>query len=223
MPPRRDAVAQRRAAQERFLDFYPEGFHDAEYVALERDYKWDAHRRWVRELPGPTFAEQLADGRHEELARTAIRIEATTNLLYSFEKIAVRDAVSSPSGAKTFACALFDWIHGRGPTRSRFERWRSSIAELPRHQTRVLTWPVVTSFGFVARPRRHIMLKPLVTRRAAEAYGYDLQYRSGPTWPTYERLLGFTRLLRADLASWEPRDLIDIQSFIWVLGSEEYD
>ena len=37
----------------------------------------------------------------------------------------------------------------------------------PRAQTRVLTWPVLTTFGFLARPRVHIILKPLVTRRAA--------------------------------------------------------
>ena len=40
---------------------------------------------------------------------------------------------------------------------------------------------------------------------------------------TYRALLEFARTIQADLASWRPRDMIDIQSFIWVTGSSEYD
>lgn len=42
---------------------------------------------------------------------------------------------------------------------------------LPRKQTRVLTWPLATVFGFLAQPDRHFFLKPNVTRQAARAYG----------------------------------------------------
>jgi len=45
------------------------------------------------------------------------------------------------------------------------------VAGLPRRQTRVLTWPIVTVFGFIAEPTAHIFLKPNVTKRAAEALG----------------------------------------------------
>jgi hypothetical protein len=211
------------AAQRRFLEFYPDGFHDADYVALERRYKWDAHRRFASELGRAQYGEGLRAGAYEDIARRAVRIESTTNLLFSFEKIAIRDAVRTPAGAKLFAEGLHDFLYGPGPPGRRFERWRDTVADLPRAQTRVLTWPVLTAFAFIARPRVHLMLKPLVTRRAALAYGYDFQYRTRPNWATYRSLLGFARVLRDDLADWRPRDLIDIQSFIWVLGSSEYD
>ena len=77
-------------------------------------------------------------------------------------------------------------------------------------------------FGFVAQPDTHIFLKPNVTRVAAEAYDYPFEYRSQPNWETYAGLLAFTETLKHDLADLRPRDMIDIQSFIWVLGSEEY-
>jgi hypothetical protein len=54
------------------------------------------------------------------------------------------------------------------------------VAGLPRRQTRVLTCPLVTVFGFTARVRR-------------------------------------------DLRDLRPRDMIDIQSFMWVQGSDEYE
>ena len=40
---------------------------------------------------------------------------------------------------------------------------------------------------------------------------------------TYESMLRFAAVVRADLEDWKPRDMIDIQSFIWVPGSAEYD
>ena len=211
------------AARRRFRDFYPDGFRDADYVELERRYKWDAHRRFAAELGRTHYDALLRAGAYEDIARRAVRIEASTNLLFSFEKLALRDAVRDPSGAKLFAEGLGDFLWGPGPPDRRFDRWRDAVAELPRRQTRVLTWPVVTAMGFLARPRVHLMLKPLVTRRAAREYGYDFQYRTTPNHTTYRSLLGFARVLRADLADWRPQDLIDIQSFIWVLGSSEYD
>jgi hypothetical protein len=87
----------------------------------------------------------------------------------------------------------------------------------------VLTWPLVTVFGFIAQPDTHIFLKPIVTRLAAREYGFDFPYRSGPSWETYSSLLAFADEIRRDLRDLRPRDLIDIQSFIWVLRSDEYE
>ena len=93
---------------------------------------------------------------------------------------------------------------------------------LPRKQTRVLTWPLVTVFGFIAQPETHIFLKPNVTRTAARAYGFDFQYQSRPSWEIYANYLEFAETVRRDLGDLRPRDMIDIQSFLWVQGSDEY-
>jgi hypothetical protein len=86
----------------------------------------------------------------------------------------------------------------------------------------VLTWPVVTVFGFLAQPNHHIFLKPNVTRLAAARYGFDFQYRSRPNWDTYSQLLELAAIVWFDQRDLRPRDLIDVQSFLWVQGSEEY-
>jgi hypothetical protein len=39
----------------------------------------------------------------------------------------------------------------------------------------------------------------------------------------YESLLRFAAVVRRDQRDLGPRDLIDVQSFIWVLGSDEYE
>jgi hypothetical protein len=81
----------------------------------------------------------------------------------------------------------------------------------------------VTVFGFIARPDTHFFLKPNVTRIAARRYGYELGYQSRPAWPAYASALGFAETVRRDLRDLRPRDMIDLQSFIWVQGSTEYE
>jgi hypothetical protein len=211
-----------RKCREKFLEYFPDGFSDETYLDTERGFKWDAHKRWEAQLGRNELASLIRRRAYAEVALRAVRVESRTSLLFSFEKMAVRDAVSDRSGAREFATGLAAWLHGRGSERERFEQWCATLAQLPRRQTRVATWPVATVFGFIARPRVHLMLKPTVAKRAAAAYGFPLRYASQLQWDTYRSLLEFARVVRHDLAPMHPRDMIDIQSFLWVQGSDEY-
>ena len=62
----------------------------------------------------------------------------------------------------------------------------------------------------------------MVTRRAAARCGCAFPYVSRPGGKPYIAYLQLARAVRANLADWKPRDLIDIQSFLWVQGSDEY-
>jgi hypothetical protein len=208
----------------KFLKIFPGAFRDPEYLDFERDYKVEAHERWRIGLPQERFRELLEQGRHEDIAASAVRIEqqARHPMLFSFEKMALRDAVRSPPGARTFAEGLYQFLHGDDELPARFERWIAAVESLPRRQTRVLTWPLVTVFGFLAQPGEHFFLKPNVTRIAAQKYGYPLQYESRPSWRVYSDVLALAATVRRDLGDLKPRDMIDIQSFLWVQGSDEY-
>lgn len=206
----------------KFLRYFPGGFRDETYISWERGYKWEAHEQWDELLDKSAYRSLLKDEDYAEVAARAVRLESRTNLLFSFEKMALRDAVKPPAGARAFALGLYDFIYGAGDTKLKFERWCEVVGALPRKQTRVLTWPVVTVFGFIAQPETHIFLKPNVTRTAAREYGFDFRYQSRPSWETYANLLQFGEVVRRDLRDLKPRDMIDIQSFIWVQGSDEY-
>jgi hypothetical protein len=209
----------------KFLRFFPGGFQDGTYLDWERDYKYETHRRWLKALGAAEFGRLLERGEFQEVAARAVRIEQQSrhSMIFSFEKMALRDAVRSAAGAELFARGLYDFLHGRGGAEARFTAWVETVAALPRKQTRVLTWPLVTVFGFIARPRVHIFLKPTVTKLAAKAYGFDFMYQSTPNWETYRGLLQFARKVREDMQDLQPRDMIDVQSFMWVQGSSEYD
>ncbi|MEY2561358.1 MAG: hypothetical protein QOG51_1773 [Verrucomicrobiota bacterium] len=213
-----------KGCRRKFLRFFPKGFRDETYHAWERDYKWETHRGWEEVLNRNEFRRLLHGGEYGEIAARAVRTEQRSrhSMIFSFEKMALRDAVKSATGARTFATGLYNFLHGRGSDEAKFGGWCETVASLPRKQTRVLTWPLVTVFAFIAQPDRHIFLKPNVTKIAAHKYGFDFQYQSKPNWKTYVSLREFAETIRRDLRDLRPRDMIDLQSFIWVQGSDEY-
>lgn len=220
----RDSAGAERCRR-KFLRFFPGGFQDEKYVEWERGYKWETHERWEEALGRDEFRGLLRRGEFAEIAGRAMRVEQRSrhSMIFSFEKMALRDAVREPEGARAFAEGLYDLLHGAGGMERRFERWVGTVGGLPRRQTRVLTWPLVTVFGFIAQPDVHFFLKPMVTRAAAREYGFDFRYKSRPSREVYAHLLEFAELVRQDLRDLRPRDMIDIQSFLWVQGSDEYE
>jgi hypothetical protein len=218
-PPARTLSPGALWCRRRFLKFFPGGFRDETYIDWERAYKWEAHERWQEFLSRETHRRMLSAGEFKEIASIAVRIESRTNLLFSFEKMALRDAVKTQTGARIFA----EGLYGAGDPEQQFEAWCEAVSRLPRVKTRVLTWPLLTVFGFIARPDIHIFLKPNVTRFAAKRYGFEFHYKSKPKWKTYHSLLDFAKTVKRDNADLRPRDMIDLQGFIWVAGSDEYD
>jgi hypothetical protein len=219
----RELSASALRCRRKFLRFFPGGFQDETYIDWERGYKWAAHEQWTEVLGRSEYRSLLKKGEFPEIAARAVRIESRTNLLFSFEKMALRDAVKPPAGARLFAEGLFEFLYGGGGIEGKFARWVDVVSALPRKQTRVLTWPLVTVWGFIAQPDIHIFLKPNVTRIAAREYGFDFRYQSRPSWDTYASLLEFAGQVGRDLRDLHPRDMIDIQSFMWVQGSDEYE
>lgn len=213
----------RTRCKKKFLYYFPKGFGDPKYYAWERGYKWEAHLAWERDLNKKEYQRLLSEKQYAEIALRAVRLETKTNLLFSFEKMALRDAVKPPGGAKVFAEGLYEYVYGKSSFQKRFENFAEMLDSLPRKQTRVRTWPLQTVFGFIANPKEHIFLKPRVTQTAAGKYAYEFAYRSKPNWETYKSLLDFAEQVKKDTGDLKPKDFIDLQSFIWVLGSDEYN
>ena len=152
-----------KRCRRRFLRFFPNGFADETYLDWARNYKADAHAAWCDQLNRATFRALLAGDDFIGIAARAIRIESRTNLLFSFEKMALRDAVRTTDGARTLAVGLYDVLHGGGRMQRRFEKWCEN-----------------------------------------------------------KSLLELAERFRTDLGDLHPRDMIDLQSFLWVQGSDEY-
>lgn len=209
--------------KKRFLRFFPEGFRDQRHIDWEVTYKMIAHDLWVELLDEDQYKALLRSRDYDEIVNRALRVEAKTNFLFSFEKMALRDGVKTRDGARIFSEGLFQLLHERGSLKERFVRWIVAVGELPRKKSRVLSWPVLTLFPFIAQPSKHIIMKPTAMINAAIELGYDLDYSSKPNFRTYDRLLHLSELIKVELADLTPKKHLDTQSFLYVIGSAEYE
>src|SRR3954453_10875395 len=98
------------SARKKFLRYFPEGFRDQTYLEWERDYKCETHQRWEEALNRDEFRRLLTKRAYAKVAARAVRTEQRSrhSMIFSFEKMALRDAVKSAAGAEAFAKGLYD-------------------------------------------------------------------------------------------------------------------
>mgnify|MGYP000880044059 CR=1 FL=1 len=193
-------------ARARFLHWFAAGFVSPAYLQDERDYKLKAKA----ELEKTTTVEEAATGSgHGEAVLRAYR---ATNLLYPIEKTRLQGLLRGADG-DAFIRAAARFALGEGKT-----ALRSMEMLLRPHDN--AKWTVVTYLPFLWRPDAHIFLKPEVTKDFAERVGHCLahSYSADLEIQTYDDLLDMAGNIRNAFADLEPRDMIDVQSVIWVVG-----
>ena len=80
-------------ARRKFLHAFPDGFRDETYLDWERDYKWKAHLRWQKAQAKLAFGDCWRDGHLLRSPHWRSALSPPTNLLFSFEKMALRASV----------------------------------------------------------------------------------------------------------------------------------
>jgi hypothetical protein len=203
-----------------FLARFPQGFYDPAFLGDgkttgERLYKWAAHEFYEERLGNGKFGRLLKNN-FPELVQEIERCVGRVNLLSRFEASAFRDALKVESAAKVFAHRLFHLLESEHISADVFVPYVESVCSLPAERSRVATWTVATIIPYLAQPDRHMFLKPETTKNAADALGFELNYRSEPNWLTYSSLLRMADVYRQKLSHLKPRDLIDVQSFFYV-------
>lgn len=193
---------------ETFLRVFPDGFFGAEYFERERNYKVVAHELMLRLLGEDVFRELLSDNNHREVCKRAAQVIHKTNLLSPFEIMSLKDGIAT--NEQLFSESLFHLLYGETDLQQRFESFSDCLLEL-----NAAKWTTATYHLFFAFPDEQMFLKPTVTQAAAEVCGFELNYRVELNWLTYSKLLEFSRYLFRELADLKPRDMIDVQSFIW--------
>ena len=63
--------------------------------------------------------------------------------------------------------------------------------------------------------------KPTITQHAAALCGFEINYRPEVNWLTYDLVLKFSQYLKDELVDLRPRDMIDVQSFMWCIAPEQ--
>ena len=196
-------------ARERFLEYFPNGFKDERYLDMERNYKLEARSMLDELLP----VETALDG--ADLGDKALRVFQKTNLLSHFETMRVRDALRSEQG-DSFVHGAAEFVLQDMASGLR----KMSNALKPHDATK---WTVVTYLPYLWQPEKHIFLKPEVTKFFAEQVGHEFTwcYKTTLDIDVYESLQDLAAKTKQEISGLNPRDGIDVQSFIWVVGKYE--
>ena len=193
-------------ARSRFLKFFPNGFHSAGYASQERDYKLAAKAKLDETAP----LDKATDG--EGFGEAVLAVFRATNMLSPFEKTRLQDVLRGPHADEFVQAAARFTLDG-----SENNLFAMGQALKPYDSTK---WTVVTYLPYLWRPDTHMFLKPEATKDFATRVGhrFSSEYEACLYLPVYESLLDLVIRTEKELADMRPRDRIDIQSFIWVVG-----
>lgn len=195
----------------RFLKFFPNGFHSPGFDSQERTYKLDARAKL--EMTAPLTSALTGSGYGEAILSTY----RATNLLYPVEKTRLQELLRGPGADKFVRAAAAFAMKESASALGDME------SALKPHDN--AKWTVITYLPYLWRPEHHMFLKPEVTKDFAARVGHPLanQYEPRLSLCVYESLLDLVQKTEQALKPLKPRDRIDIQSFIWIVGDYRED
>jgi hypothetical protein len=193
-------------ARNRFLTFFPNGFESEGYRHQERDYKLVAKSKLDSTVP----LEQALNGKG--YGEAILSVFRSTNMLSPFEKTRLQDVFRGAS-ADVVVQAMAAFAHQGDKAALR----RLELVLKPLDAAK---WTVATYLPYLWRPDQHMFLKPEVTKDYATRVGHPLGslYQAQLNFDVYASLLDLTERTYLESNDLGPRDRIDIQSFVWVVG-----
>lgn len=191
----------------RYRRFFPSGLHGAASASSEREYKERAAARVRAAVP----LDQAIAATNSDAVRLA-KASILTNMLSPFESARLQDTLMGDTGGQ-FLRGAAAFVSGD------YMAGALAMAAAVQQHGRV-SWPIVTYLPFMWDYEHHMFLKPTVTTDFADRVGHDFHhhYSAEPNADTYLALLDLVATTRTAIAELEPRDNLDIQSFIWVVG-----
>lgn len=210
-PTTHDAPALQKLI-ERFKQVY-DSFDTAHYLEDERTYKLAAAAR-LRDL----LSEERLRGAIERgdfaAAHADIRRAYTgNNLLNQWDVLPI---VNAP--VEALVRALYDLLYGSGPFERRFNTW---VGVLSSQTPRV--WPAATYFLMMHNPETDILVKPNPFKALLHNLGRAAEWPTRPDARSYRELIDLAQVLYQRLRPLGARDMIDVQSFIWIVRDDEDD
>ena len=197
-------------ARVRFSKFFPNGFHSEGFASQERTYKLALKEKLDSTAP----LEQALDA--EGLGEAVLAVYRS-NLLSPFEQMGMQTFLRGPH-ADSFI---------RAAARFATNATESTLHELARtlKPHGHAKWTIATYLPFLWRPKSHMYLKPVATKEFATRVGHPFAslYQPRLDFDAYASLLDLAEKTESKLSDLVPRDRIDVQSFIWVVGDYRED
>ena len=204
-------------AIERFMANYPDGFEDAKFIKSARDANMHGHKFCAQLLSQEELSKLIAEGSFDAVCDRARHVESLANLLTKSERQALHEALELPACQKLFALGLADLLYGAESEEARFKHFLRTLGILQLNK-----WQFATLFSFIRHPQQFAFIKPTAIQNSARALCWRINYKADPNWKTYDAVIRLYSYVRTNLLEegLMPRDLIDVQAFIWSVAQK---
>ncbi len=211
-----DRFQYRSLAQSKdgFLQLFSDGFYDETYLKKERDYKVKAHNLAKELINAEDLKTLLKESNHDEICERALKIIHSTKLILPKEKKSIKEGLSATSERKSFAESFYQLLYGKGDLEERFTDFSRVLEKIGASK-----WTIISFLLFIVFPEKYMLVNPTITKKAAEISAFEINYRPEVKWLTYESVLKYSEYCKSELADLKPRDMIDVQTFIWSVAS----
>ncbi|MDZ7816550.1 MAG: AAA family ATPase [Planctomycetota bacterium] len=202
-----------------------EGYEDFDrfdhpyYLEKEREPKERASENAEQKLQEQELDELIKSGALEDFLVRLEHVGQDTSLLYNTGSrdgdLSVLHSIKmlDNEDEKRQGCeALFQLLHGSQASAQRI----SDFADYCTSKDWKLKWTFATYFLFLLNPEDDIFIKPTNTSRFLKAVAADFELAKAPSKSSYKTVQNMAREVLNSLQSDGARDMIDVQSFLWL-------
>jgi len=201
---------------------YPDwaSFEDSRFVEEEIDYKKRSIVKAKERLSKTVLKQAIDAGQFDDVVTALDDIGKDNNLLWrsvpTSGDLAVLYQPSLDKGA--FCKSVFDLLYGKGVVEDRLDRYIGYLEgeNLPNK------WTFPTYFLFLLYPESEFFVKPATIARFLRLIE-EPQLPSTPSGTDYGRLKSVMIEIMKTLEKYGPKDMVDIQSFVWVAAQSEQE
>ena len=193
------------------------GFQDFNYphfVKEEREYKIKTVEKAKEYLAKEELRRLIESGEYDEVIARLKQIGTDNNLPWNSVPLEgdLRYLYLDDLDKKDFCGTVFDLLYGRGSSGDRIDRF---VAFCDRHDLATF-WTFPTYFLFICHPDTEIFIKPRASRTFLNLIGSKCKLGYKPDGKTYEEFRKTALELKEAMSPLKPRDMVDIQSFLWI-------
>jgi 5-methylcytosine-specific restriction enzyme B len=195
------------------------GFSDEKFNKNEIRYKQRTVEKARSLLEENALRELLGRGDYEEFLARVERIGQDNNLLFrGVPASGDLGILYQPTLEKASFCAtFFKLLYGQDPVETRLGEYLQYVTDrsLPNK------WTFPTYFLMFVHPETELFVKPTPVRNFLKLTGQAEVWDGTPSADRYVRIREVSWQVRDMLKEFGPRDMIDIQSVIWVAATAE--
>ena len=199
---------------------YPgwDSFDHPPFVDQEIAPKQELVARAREHLGEETLSNLIAGWQYDEIMRRLEQLGKATNLLWNrVPRQGDLAILYRPNLDRAeFALQLQRLLYGPGPSPQRLQ----AFADFARRHYLPNRWPFPTFFLFLTHPESEFFVQPQVARWFLRFLGMPGVYSAAPSAEVYATIRDRAEALGDTLQRYRPRDMVDLQSFLWVCTRE---